>query len=110
MIAPLLLTLLFGIFEVGRALHVQQTLTYSAHEGARLIALHDATVAEAEARIRDVMHPVVASAISVTGPDANSIIRVGVETNFQILHGAALLNPFSGVLRLRGESAMLSEN
>lgn len=36
---PLIIVLLFGIYEIGIALSVQQTITYAAREGARVGAL-----------------------------------------------------------------------
>jgi Flp pilus assembly protein TadG len=38
-IFPLVIILLFGIYEIGIALSVQQTITYAAREGARIGAL-----------------------------------------------------------------------
>jgi len=109
-VLPLLLILLCGIFEIGRALHIQQSLVYSAHEGARLMALHGATPAEVEACVRDVLGPIDMTSIAITEPDVNRIIRVAVESDLHLLGGSPLLGPFSGSLRLRGESAMLFED
>ena len=36
---PLIIILLFGIYEIGIALSVQQTITYASREGARVGAL-----------------------------------------------------------------------
>ncbi|MDP4008599.1 MAG: pilus assembly protein [Candidatus Peregrinibacteria bacterium] len=38
-IFPLIIILLFGIYEIGIALSAQQTITYAAREGARVGAL-----------------------------------------------------------------------
>lgn len=38
-IFPLLILILFGIYEIGTALSIQQTITYAAREGARAGAL-----------------------------------------------------------------------
>ncbi len=110
MVLPLLLVLVFGIFEIGRALHIQQTLVYSAHEGARLMALHGASLAEVEARVQEVLGSISPAGITVTGPNVNRIIRVAVEADLDLLGGSPLLGPFNGSLRLRGESAMLYED
>lgn len=36
---PLIIVLLFGIYEIGIALSIQQTITYASREGARIGAL-----------------------------------------------------------------------
>ena len=38
-IFPILILILFGVYEIGSALSVQQTITYAAREGARAGAL-----------------------------------------------------------------------
>ena len=45
MLLPLLLLLVFGIIDFGRALNAQITLTQAAREGARLAALGQPNVA-----------------------------------------------------------------
>ncbi len=50
-VAPLLLLLVFGTIEFGRAYNAQNTLTHAAREGARDYAIHqDAVQAETVAR------------------------------------------------------------
>lgn len=50
-IAPLLLILVFGIIEFGRAYNTQNTLTHAAREGAREFAItQDAALGEAAAK------------------------------------------------------------
>jgi hypothetical protein len=110
LVAPFLLMLLFGVFEVGRALYIQQALVFSAREGARLAAVEGADLSEVQARVRDVLGPVTATSITVTGPNADRLIRVAVESELRILSGSGLLGPFSGNIPLRGESAMRFEN
>ena len=45
LLLPLLLLIVFGIIDFGRALNAQITLTQAAREGARLAALGEANVA-----------------------------------------------------------------
>ena len=45
LVLPLLLLLVFGIIDFGRALNAQITLTQAAREGARLEALGDSSAA-----------------------------------------------------------------
>jgi hypothetical protein len=44
LVLPLLLLLVFGIIDFGRALNAQVTLTQAAREGARLVALNQPNV------------------------------------------------------------------
>ncbi|GAB2764900.1 TadE/TadG family type IV pilus assembly protein [Sinomonas soli] len=44
-VLPVLLVLLLGIIDFGRAFSAQQTLTYAAREGARTMALGQGTTA-----------------------------------------------------------------
>lgn len=41
LILPILVLLVFGIVEFGRAYHTQVTLTHAAREGARHMAIHN---------------------------------------------------------------------
>lgn len=51
LVLPLLLALLFGIAEFGRAYHVQSTLSGAAREGVRVYALSNNT-GDAELAVR----------------------------------------------------------
>lgn len=44
LVLPLLLLLVFGIIDFGRALNAQVTITQAAREGARLVALNQPNV------------------------------------------------------------------
>lgn len=51
LVLPILLVLVIGIIEFGRAYHVQTTLSNAARDGARVMALQDsATAARATAK------------------------------------------------------------
>lgn len=52
LILPVLVMLVFGIIQFGRAYNTTISLTAAAREGARLLSL-DGTVAEVETRVRD---------------------------------------------------------
>ena len=108
-ILPLLLLLVFGIVELGRMLMQTNVLTQAAREGARAAAV-GADSTSAAARAEDVLNAagITPSSIEVSGPDADKMMLVVVKTNFQVLAPGTLL-PFSGVLVLRGASAMRFE-
>lgn len=52
---PLLLVLMVGIFEVGRAYETWQVLTNAAREGARVAVLPSGSVADTTALVREYM-------------------------------------------------------
>lgn len=64
-IAPLLLLLVFGIIEFGRAYNAQNTLTHAAREGARKYAITQDT-AEGEAAAKNAATSLDSSKITVT--------------------------------------------
>jgi Flp pilus assembly pilin Flp len=58
LVAILLLVLIIGVFEFGRALNAQQVITLAAREGARRAVIADPTVTQAqiEFAIREAIH------------------------------------------------------
>lgn len=53
MVAPLLVVLLFGVFQVGWALHCASSVRYALEESARALSIDpDITAAEVEAAMR----------------------------------------------------------
>ncbi|MBI3873219.1 MAG: pilus assembly protein [candidate division Zixibacteria bacterium] len=107
-ILPLLLLLVFGITELGRMLMQTNVLTQAAREGARAAAV-GADSTSAAARAEDVLQAagITPASIEVAGPDVDKMMSVVVTCNFQVIPGTLL--PFSGVLVLRGASAMRFE-
>jgi len=53
LIAPLFLLLLFGIFEFGRVVMVQQLITNAAREGARMAVIEGANTANIQTEIQN---------------------------------------------------------
>ncbi|MFI5622882.1 TadE/TadG family type IV pilus assembly protein [Nocardioides sp. NPDC051685] len=68
LVLPLLLLMLFGLIDFGRALNAQITLTQSAREGVRLAALQQPGV---EDRTRAAAEPMTGVTVSVTACPAN---------------------------------------
>ena len=56
-VAPVLLTLLFGIIEFGWVFMAYQTITNAAREGARTASLQGSTDQEIEDRVNQYMEP-----------------------------------------------------
>jgi Flp pilus assembly protein TadG len=88
LVLPLLLLIVFGIIDFGRALNAQITLTQAAREGVRLAALgySDATVqASAQAaapQLSGVAVTVSASCLPGAGPTANAQVNVSYSFSF----------------------------
>lgn len=66
-VAPLLLTIVFGIIEYGYVFMVQQTLTNAAREGCRIAVLQttDVPYTEVTNRVEDIMSTTGLSSYSV---------------------------------------------
>jgi Flp pilus assembly protein TadG len=113
LVLPLLLLILFGITEFGRAWMTQNILTSAAREGARLAVVTGPDVALVTTKITEVCAAagVTPSAITITGPDPadpDRRVTVVVQTDFQVLTGN-ILGPFNGTIPLRATSVMRHE-
>ena len=75
----LLVPLVLGIVQVGLVLHVRNTLTAAASDGARAGAPVDAGPADAEARTRDLIRGVLADRYA-ENVSAQDVLRAGVWT------------------------------
>lgn len=99
---PLLMLILFGIIDFGRALNAQITLTQAAREGARLDALGQPNVQAATQAAATGLDPVT---VTVTAcplgapPTANAVVSVSYSFNF--------ITPIGAVAGLIGGSGGL---
>jgi Flp pilus assembly protein TadG len=114
LVLPILLLLVFGIVDFGRALNLQITLTQAAREGVRPAALRESTTA--------VNAAVAAATVGVTGPAPTVAISacppgagtatVTVSKTFQFVTPvgaiADLISPSSigGNIPMTGQGAM----
>jgi hypothetical protein len=108
---PILLLIIFGITEFGRAIMTTNVLNSAAREGARLAAvlpLGD-TLAVQE-RVETVLEAanVVPTSISVQYIGSNNVVRVGVTSDFEVL-SASVLVVFTGTVELSGIAVMRYE-
>lgn len=119
LILPLLLVLLFGITEFGRAWMTVNILTSAAREGCRLAVVTGPDVAAVTARATTVCNSagVVPTSITCVGPLSNDPDRkviVTVRADFEIIPGTILEyfggNGLSGTIPLRAESVMRHES
>jgi Flp pilus assembly protein TadG len=109
---PLLLLVLFGITEFGRALSTVQTLNAAAREGARIAMVTSPDADLVNARVNEVLTAagITPTAITIAGPDgtAESTVQVTVQADFDVLTGS-ILGTFSGTIPLSGSAVMRHE-
>lgn len=85
LLLPLLLLLIFGIIDFGRALNAQITLTQAAREGARLAALGEPNVVSGTQAAATGLSPVAVSVTSCpvnAGTGANATVKVSYTFSF----------------------------
>src|SRR6266699_3358154 len=97
---PLLLLLVFGIIDFGRALNAQVTITQAAREGASLAALNHPNVASrtqaAATGLTGVGVTVVSACPAGSGPTANADVKVTYAFTF--------ITPISAIAKMFGKS------
>ena len=97
LVLPLLLLLVFGIIDFGRAYNAQVTLTQAAREGARLAALSQANVVS---RTQSAALPLTGVAVAVTPCPAGSTGDAIVQTSYTF----SFITPISAISGLFGSS------
>ncbi|MDP1808005.1 MAG: pilus assembly protein [Actinomycetota bacterium] len=83
LIAPILIMLIFAIFEFGLAFNSYLAITHAAREGARLAAVGKYD----EAAVRERAYPVIPTAVSISYPDGNlhgQPVEVRIEYDFPL--------------------------
>jgi Flp pilus assembly protein TadG len=104
LVLPVLLLIVFGIIDFGRALNAQITLTEAAREGVRLAALGysdaaiQARVAAAASGLSGVTVTVAASCPPGAGPAADAEVNVNYPFSF--------ITPIGAVAGLIGGSGL----
>jgi len=112
-VLPLMLLVLFGITEFGRAWATQNILTSAAREGARLAIVTAPDNALVTSRVTAVC---TAAGVTLTGVtivppdplDPERRVTVTVNCNFTILTGT-MLGPFSGTIPMSASTTMRHE-
>jgi hypothetical protein len=100
LVLPLLLLILFGIIDFGRMLNAQITINEAAREGARAMALFDASaggdrVAKATAELPGATYTVISACPVHPGPDDDAVIEVSYSFTF-VTPLAAISGLFGG--------------
>jgi Flp pilus assembly protein TadG len=105
-VLPVLLALLLGIMEFGRAFNTQMSLTNAAREGVRVMAIsNDKAAAKAATKNAAVsLNPaLIDSNISFSHPSCTPMQQMTVTINYSL----STLTGFAGPFPLTGKSVML---
>jgi Flp pilus assembly protein TadG len=100
---PVLLLLVFGVIDLGRALNAQITLTQAAREGVRLAALSESNVVsrtQAAATGLSGVTVTVTACASGAGPSSDATVEVSYPFSF--------ITPLSAIAKLVGGSGLAS--
>jgi Flp pilus assembly protein TadG len=85
LLLPLLMLLVFGIVDFGRALNAQITLTQAAREGARMAALGEPNVVGGTQAAATGLNPVTVTVTSCpvgAGAGVNAVVQVSYKFSF----------------------------
>jgi Flp pilus assembly protein TadG len=82
-VAPIFFVFVFGAFEFGRAIMVQQILTNAAREGARQAIIESANAADVEASVTSYLNSTTIAGVTVT-VDPSSLQTVGFGDNVTV--------------------------
>jgi Flp pilus assembly protein TadG len=99
LVLPILLLVLFGIIDFGRAYNMQLALTQGAREGVRVVAL-GGTTAQATTRTQDAAFPVTGAVIAVTPCPA--VVLPTSDAQVLATRTYNYITPISGILNLMG--------
>lgn len=111
LVLPILLLVVFGITEFGRAIMVTNVLNSAAREGARLAAVTSLTdTTSVRARVIEVLTAanITFEEINVEYSASTRTVKVTVTNNFEVL-SAGVLGSFAGTITLRGATVMKYE-
>lgn len=120
LILPLLMVLLFGIVEFGRAWNAKQVLTDAAREGARLAVLGDPTITQA--RVDSTVKVKIkgggfdTTQVTIAYPDGFKTgtgnitsVQVSMPYRFVVIYRLAAMVTNNGVITLRTTARMRNE-
>ena len=99
LLLPVLLLLVFGIIDFGRALNAQITLTQAAREGARIAALGESNVVSGTQAAATGLSPV---AVTVTACPAGA--GTGVNAVVKASYSFSFVTPLSAIAGILGSS------
>lgn len=100
LVLPILLLVVFGIIDFGRAWNMQLALTQGAREGVRVSAL-GGTSAEATTRTQEAAFPVTGTTVAVIGCPA--VVLPTSDAQVTVTRTYDYITPISGILNLIGQ-------
>jgi Flp pilus assembly protein TadG len=101
LVLPLLLLLVFGIFDAGRMLNMQLALTQAAREGVRVAAL-GGSAADATARAEAAMYPVTGATASLTTA-CPAVPTAADDAVLDVARTYDYITPIQGILTVMGQ-------
>jgi len=113
LVLPMLLLLVFGITEFGRAWMTVNVMHTASREGVRLAVVTGPDVTAVETRVTEVCNAAVITPTSITvvGPVAGDLARrvtVTVTADFTVIPGK-ILGTFQGTIPLSASTTMRHE-
>jgi Flp pilus assembly protein TadG len=111
LLLPILLLVVFGITEFGRAIMTKDVLHTASREGARLAAVSSVGDSlSVKARVVEVLQAASIKnyQIFITTDLGAKTVEVEVTTDFEVL-SRGVLDPFIGTFTLRGKTVMRYE-
>lgn len=111
LVLPILLLVVFGITEFGRAIMVKNVLHTASREGARLAAVSPVSDSlSVQARVQEVLDAanITPKEITIQFDPGAKTVEVTVTTDFEVL-SAGVLDPIMGTFELKGYTVMRYE-
>lgn len=111
LVLPLLLLILFGITEFGRAILVTNILHTASREGARIAAVSPIDDSlSVQSRVQEVLATsnITPKDIIIEYTAATKSIKVSVKADFEVL-SLGILGSFAGIIELQGTTVMKYE-
>jgi Flp pilus assembly protein TadG len=99
LLLPLLMLLVFGIVDFGRALNAQITLSQAAREGARMAALGEPNVVSSTQAAATGLNPV-----SVTVTSCPTGAPAGTNAVVQVSYSFSFVTPVAAIAKIFGSS------
>jgi len=106
LVAPVLVMLLLGIMEFGRAYNAQVTLSSAAREGVRVMAI-DNNAAAARTAVKSAaagLQPALSDANITISP---STCTTGAQMTFKITYNLSTMTGIAGPFPMEGRGVML---
>ncbi|GAB3544785.1 hypothetical protein GCM10027404_02080 [Arthrobacter tumbae] len=109
LLLPVLILLLFGIMEFGRAYNAQVTLTNAARDGARAMAITNDPIKAraAAASAASTLRPLLTTSNFTPAPTPCSPTVSGESTTFTISYSLNTLTGIAGPFTMTGKGTML---